>query len=289
MGCSSSDGASDPATESPAVGTVELFAEVPSTTEGIALAKDAQGRTALFAGGGNSIYRIGPDREVTTIASLPDPLGIAVHPDGYLVVCGSKTGDAGTGEFPGALWKVTMDGAASLLVGEQQGSFVKPNFVVVDADRSLVFSDSSANQVYRVSADTTTVGPVTDAITFPNGMAYSPDGSVLYVASWDSKQVYKLEREGAGFGVPAPAFAVATVDGIAAMESGSLAFVTSGEGIVVGHTDGTTVQIAAAKEFALPANGVFGTGEFGEGWLYVTNLLSKRIDRVYVGERGAAR
>ena len=99
----------------------------------------------------------------------------------------------------------------------------------------------------------------------------------------------RLPRAGAGFGAPETAYEVDAVDGIATAGSGALLFVTSGHGIVWGHPDGTTSELAPAKQFALPANGVFGTGGFGGEWIYVTNLLARRIDRVFVGEAGVTR
>ncbi len=271
----------------PAVGTVEVFAEVDSGNEGLAFIADSGGQLVLWVGATNALQQIAADGQTSALVDLPGPLGMARHPDGSMIVCGKAEGGAGQGEFPGVLWRVQPDGEKSLFVGPD--NFELTNFVAIDRDGSVVFSDSAAERVYHASADGASVSLVTDAISYPNGMAFSPDGATLYVASWDADLVYSLPRTETGFGPPEILVDdVVNVDGIAVFANGDLALVSSGEGVVRWATDGAKTVIAPASEFSLPANGAFGTGGFGANWLYVTNLMGRQVSRVYVGEAGAA-
>ena len=71
----------------------------------------------------------------------------------------------------------------------------RPNDVVVKSDGAIYFTDpfnrppappekweQPVAGVYRVSADLASVDLVAEGFTFPNGLAFSPDERVLYVA-----------------------------------------------------------------------------------------------------------
>lgn len=273
----------------PAKGTVETFVEIETNSEGLAFAPSATGAVALYFGGGNAVWAASPEGKVTKIVDLPAPLGIAALKGGDLVVCGKGEGAIGASDAPGVLWRITPGGAKSLLVGPGASSFKLTNFVAVAPDGALAFSDSAGNKVYRASADGSGVALVTDAITYPNGMAFSPDGKTLYVASWNTKQLYSLARAADGsYGAPTVAFeGIENVDGLAVESTGALWLVASGAGVVRVGPDRASSVVAPGSSFNLPANGAFGVGPFGERWLYVTNLLARHISRVYVDATGA--
>ena len=275
----------DAAPAPPTIGDVETFAELEGGSEGIAF-----GDGVLYVGAAGAIHRVQPDGKVERWVDVPGVLGIAVRPDGDLIVCGKGEGDLGKSDMRGVLWDVAKDGRKRVLVGASGDvAFEQPNFVAVAKDGTIVWSDSAANKVWRAAADGTSVALVTDAITYPNGLAFSPDGATLWVASWNGKKVHALARKGdGGFEAPTVAFdEVENVDGIAVAADGDLYLVASGLGVVRATPGGGTTVIAEGSRFKLPANGAFGRGAFGEEWLYVTNLIGLEVSRVFVGEKGA--
>ena len=70
-----------------------------------------------------------------------------------------------------------------------------PNDVVVKSDGAIYFTDPKRSStpepwdvphtgVYRVSPDLGTVTLLVSDLVFPNGLAFSPDESILYVNDW---------------------------------------------------------------------------------------------------------
>jgi gluconolactonase len=96
--------------------------------------------------------------------------------------------------------RTEYDGRRTVLASHVDGKRLNsPNDVVVKADGSIWFSDPSygidsdyegdaakgeigASCVYRIAPDGTTVERVADGFVQPNGLAFSPDESLLYVA-----------------------------------------------------------------------------------------------------------
>jgi gluconolactonase len=285
LGCSSSTSApaaEDAAVDSapPTFGDVETYVEVDGSSEGIAFGKDG----ALYVGVSGALTRVAADRTVTKIVDVPGLLGFALRADGDFVACGKGEGDAGKAAEPGVIWRVKTDGTKSVLVGPSADhTWKQPNFVVVAKDDSIVWSDSGKNEVWSAKSDGSSPTKITDAIVYPNGMAFSPDGDTLYVASWSGKKVLSLARKSDGtYDAPVTAVeGVENVDGISVAESGDLFLVCSGLGVVKA-AGGKTSVVAPGENFKLSANGAFG-----EQWLYVTNLIGTSVSRVFVGVNGA--
>jgi gluconolactonase len=86
------------------------------------------------------------------------------------------------------------DGSITVIANSFQGKrLLRPNDVVVKSDGSIYFTDPGGNAapdqwdvtlsgVYRVSADLGTMSLVVDDMVRPNGLAFSPDENILYVA-----------------------------------------------------------------------------------------------------------
>ena len=86
------------------------------------------------------------------------------------------------------------DGSITVIANSFQGKrLLRPNDVIVKSDGSIYFTDPGGNAapdqwdvtlsgVYRVSADLGTMSLVVDDMVRPNGLAFSADESVLYVA-----------------------------------------------------------------------------------------------------------
>lgn len=271
---------------------LEAFADVGATTEGLAIGRTAAGAPVLYASTlDDRIVRVAPDGVVSDFVAVNDPLGIAIRDDGSLVVAAKRDEADGAAAV---LLSITSDGAISELVSAGPGDapLGRTNFVAIAPDGSLVFSDSMANRLFRVDGDGANVALITDAITYPNGLAFSPDGATLYVASWDGRTVHALpfDRAASTYGAPSVAIEnVANVDGVVATTDGALYLVTSARGIlrVEPSSPSASASVAPASAVALPANGVFGDAAFGETTLYVTSLASRSISRIVTADRGA--
>jgi gluconolactonase len=85
------------------------------------------------------------------------------------------------------------DGSMTVVANNFQGKrLLRPNDVVVKSDGAIYFTDPggprapdqfdvTVNGVYRVSADLGTVSLIAEDCVGPNGLAFSPDESILYV------------------------------------------------------------------------------------------------------------
>jgi gluconolactonase len=88
-----------------------------------------------------------------------------------------------------------LDGSITVIANSYQGHRLnRPNDVVVKSDGCIYFTDPwslqtvapeqwdlSFNGVYRVTPDLGTLTLLADDFTLPNGLAFSPDESVLYI------------------------------------------------------------------------------------------------------------
>ncbi len=86
-----------------------------------------------------------------------------------------------------------LDGSITVIANSFQGRRLnRPNDVIVKSDGSIYFTDPNHNfvpeqwdlpfpGVYRVTPDLGTLTLVTDSFVGPNGLAFSPDESVLYI------------------------------------------------------------------------------------------------------------
>src|SRR5262245_36054622 len=87
------------------------------------------------------------------------------------------------------------DGSTTVIAGSFQGKQLNiPNDVIVKSDGAIYFSDPLGivieqwdlgfPGVYRVSADLGTVTLLANDFVFPNGLAFSPDESVIYITDF---------------------------------------------------------------------------------------------------------
>jgi gluconolactonase len=87
-----------------------------------------------------------------------------------------------------------QDGSVTVVANSFQGRQLnRPNDVVVKSDGSIYFTDPwtspaapqqwdlTVSGVYRVTPDLGTISLLADDFTLPNGLAFSPDESVLYI------------------------------------------------------------------------------------------------------------
>ncbi len=110
--------------------------------------------------------------------------GLTRDPQGRLVVCDQDGRRVVREELDGGLTVIANNFQAKRLN--------RPNDVVVRSDGSTYFTDPSSfvvpepwdlshTGVYRVSADLGSTALLTDTFVVPNGLAFSPDESILYI------------------------------------------------------------------------------------------------------------
>jgi gluconolactonase len=130
--------------------------------------------------------------EVTTVlADANGANGMTLGRDGRLLVC-----EQGSFEQPARISALDpATGAAETVVDNWCGlALNSPNDIVVAADGAIWFTDPSygylqgfrpqpqtGDHVYRHDPSTGETAVVDDSFDKPNGLAFSPDGSILYV------------------------------------------------------------------------------------------------------------
>ena len=122
--------------------------------------------------------------EGTTLVKEPsnNANGLTRDPQGRLVMC-----EGGARRVS----RVEHDGSITVIAGNYHGRPLnRPNDVVVKSDGSIYFTDPGGpspdtdldfSGVYRVSPDLGTINLLVRDYVLPNGLAFSPDESILYI------------------------------------------------------------------------------------------------------------
>jgi gluconolactonase len=123
--------------------------------------------------------------------------GLTRDPQGRLVICEGWTR---------RVTREETDGSFTVMANSFQGRRLnKPNDVVVKSDGAIYFTDPwniqpvpgetdlSFNGVYRISADRGTVSLLFDHFIIPNGLAFAPDESVLYVNDSRRRSIFAFD------------------------------------------------------------------------------------------------
>jgi gluconolactonase len=228
----------------------------------------------------NKIFRVYPGGRKEEVISLGDPDGNTFDRQHRLIDCASVLR---------AIIEVTPDGKYKILADHYDGKkFNSPNDVIVGPDGALYFTDPTLDLVagekqeipyqgvYRLD-DKGSVRLLTQELTQPNGLAFSPDGKRFYVD--DSKQrnirVYDVGSDGTIvngriFGSEEPGGKHEGVpDGMKVDEHGNL-FITGPKGIWVWDANGNHLGTIAMPE--QPANLAWGDKDYSS--LYITATTS---------------
>ncbi len=148
---------------------------------------------------GNRLYRWDPEGGVSVIReNTGEGNGCTLDRHGRLIMC--------EGADHRRITRMDASGAVATIADRYQGKrFNRPNDVVCRSDGSLYFTDPSLRVppeereygfagVFRIAPDGQ-LHLATDGCEYPNGLAFSPDESVLYVAiSRTSEQCFQEEE-----------------------------------------------------------------------------------------------
>ena len=240
---------------------------------------DAAGGFLLFSDiPGNRIVKWEPDGTVSDFLApvyegeheegrLVGSNGITVDPDGNVVF---------TEHFNGRISRVAADGTRSVVVDSHEGGRLNsPNDLDYHSDGSLYFTDppyglpspedraQDVNGIYRLSPD----GALTRLaeLTGPNGIAFSPDESRLYLADSSTRQwfVYPVAEDGTlGEGEllldASSSEESGSADGLKVDELGNL-WATGPGGVWIIRPDG--LHLGTIKPNEVPANVAWGDAD----------------------------
>jgi gluconolactonase len=226
----------------------------------------------------NKIYKLFPDGRKEEVISLGDPDGNTFDRDHRLIDCASVLR---------AIIEVTTDGKYKVLADHYQGKkFNSPNDVIIGPDAAIYFTDPTLDLVagekqeipfqgvYRLDKNGE-VRLLTQDLTQPNGLAFSPDGKRFYVDDSEQRnirvydfvegslrngRIFAEEPGGKGDGVP---------DGMKFDKAGNL-FVTGPKGIWVWDPQGNHLGTIVMPE--QPANLTWGDKDYRT--LYITATTS---------------
>jgi gluconolactonase len=214
----------------------------------------------------NNLHRITPGKAAELVrANTGEGNGTTFDLEGRLVICEG-------GNRRVTRW--TADGTSEVLMDRWKGKRLnRPNDVVCKSDGSIYFTDPGLRvpfeqreiphaAVYRVAPDGTP-SMVAD-FEYPNGLAFSPDERLLYVANtrW-AQYIHVLELDAKGTMVRRRIFAEmpsdsdknGVPDGMKVDVEGRV-YCTGPDGTWVFAPDGTKLGIIRTPEFA--ANVAFG-------------------------------
>jgi gluconolactonase len=215
---------------------------------------DFQGRQLSAEHGGRRVVRYEPDGTVTMIADsyngkrLNSPNDLVVHPDG-------------------SIW------------------FTDPSFGIRTPYEGNPAESETKEAVYRVDGDSGRIELVTDEVSQPNGLCFSPDYSLLYIADAGVTKLWDVDgarlRNGRAFApVTLPDGARSSPDGIRCDALGNV-WTGGNPGVLVLAPDGTPIGMIRLPEIG--ANLCFGGAKRNR--LFMTG--SQSLYSVYLAVAGA--
>jgi gluconolactonase len=227
----------------------------------------------------NKIFKLYPDGKKEELIALGDPDGNTLDHQHRLIDCASVLR---------AIIEVTPDGKYKILADHYDGKkFNSPNDVIVGPDGALYFTDPTLDLVagekqeipyqgvYRLDSKGN-VTLLTQELTQPNGLAFSPDGKRFYVDDTKQKniRVYDVAADGTLtngriFGEEPGARGEGVPDGMRVDKKGNL-FVTGPKGIWVWDPKGNHLGTIVMPE--QPANLNWGDKDYRT--LYITATTS---------------
>ena len=227
----------------------------------------------------NKIFRVYPNGKKEEVIALGDPDGNTFDRQHRLIDCASVLR---------AIIALTADGKYKILADHYDGKKLNsPNDVIVGPDGALYFTDPTLDLVagekqeipfqgvYRLD-DAGNVRLLTQDLTQPNGLAFSPDGKHFYIDDSEKRNIRAYDvvsdgtlSNGRIFGEEPGGKHDGVPDGIKVDKSGNL-FVTGPKGIWVWDAFGNHLGTIAMPE--QPANLTWGDKDYRT--LYITATTS---------------
>ena len=226
----------------------------------------------------NTIYSWSPDKGAKVyISNSNNANGLTLDPKGRLIICEHSGRRVSRMNFDG-----TLETLASHYLGKRLNS---PNDVVVHSNGSIYFTDpafgitSSQEElgfkgIFRINNDTTLELLISD-FSAPNGLAFSPDESTLYVddsigrATWSFNVSLTGELRNDRILVNQDLSDPGNPDGMKVDIKGNL-YITGAGGLWIVGPTGNHIQTLKFPE--QPSNLVFG--DFDLKSIYVTARTS---------------
>jgi gluconolactonase len=183
-----------------------------------------------------------------------------------------------------------LDGSLTVIANSFGGKrLLRPNDVIVKSDGAIYFTDPGGNAapeqwdltvagVYRVSPDLGTMSLIIDNIARPNGLAFSPDESVLYVADTRARVVHAYDVQPNGTVAKETGRVFVDVSGTEPGVPDGIKVDTQGN-VYSGGSGGILIMNAAGKKLGRIVHGQASTTNMafgGEDWrtLYFTTRSS---------------
>jgi sugar lactone lactonase YvrE len=273
----------------------ELFLDgVFERSEGISF----NGEGDLFVTANRALWKVDPDGSVTRLADLHSNLGLAPIGDRDLLVAdfGPTNAFQDGPNRDGTVWRITPEGVKTVAatgIGD-------PNFVLVREDGSFLTSDDATDEIFLTDTDGTT-RIFSRAVSHPNGMAFSLDGTTLFVAQIftqinptlpdDRVWAIPLEEDGSPAGPPSVVLRTGegdANDGLAMDRLGRLYIAANGGNRILRFDPKTSETVVIAEGITAVASLAFGRGEFDGKTIFAASTFrgGGRIWKIYVGVEG---
>lgn len=223
---------------------VSVVAHVWSAAEDVVF--DSAGNA--YISHGKHISMVLPDGTVEPWATLSSPRGHIILPDGIHLVC--DTGQR-------AIVELNADGEqVRKVVTRSDGSFLRaPGDLIADSNGGFYFTDpgyarirNPIGRIHYVAADGS-VSVVAQRLAFPEGIAFSADGSKLLVVESQAGQIVEFEILSPGEVGPKQVFASlsqSAADTAEGFPSGLVVDSKSGN-VFVAHGEGLRVEVLSPQ------------------------------------------
>ena len=156
----------------------------------------------LFVADKIKVLKISPDGKssvfaaASAFANTPWFLNdLEADPQGNLYV--SDSGDLFKTGKGGAVYKISADGKATLLISEAKDARIKaPNGLLADDTGDvLIIADFASGILYRYNQKTAVLSDIAEGFGGGDGVVHHPSGA-MYVSDWKNGKVFKVTTKG---------------------------------------------------------------------------------------------